>query len=114
MPSGFMRWATEPREQADHAIVRYSDAVGLLVCYRAGVEVLMSNPRITLDPAVMLGKPCIVGTRITVELILRKLANGRSFDEIIERYPHITADDIRAALDYAAVKMRLEYSGAAE
>lgn len=62
----------------------------------------MPHPRISIDPAVMLGKPCIKGTRITVELILRWLSAGRSFAELIEAYPHISEDDIRAALDYAA------------
>ena len=67
----------------------------------------MSHPRITSDPAVMLGKPCIKGTRITVELILKWLAAGRSFGDLLEGYllegyPHISEDDIRAALAYAA------------
>jgi uncharacterized protein (DUF433 family) len=47
----------------------------------------MSNARITADPGVMMGKPCVKGTRITAELILRKLGAGRSFSEILEAYP---------------------------
>jgi uncharacterized protein (DUF433 family) len=62
----------------------------------------MPHPRITSDPAVMLGKPCIKGTRITVELVLRWLSEGRSFAELLEAYPHISEDDIKAALAYAA------------
>ncbi len=62
----------------------------------------MEHPRISIDPAVMVGKPCIKGTRITVELILRWLAGGRTVSEIAEAYPHISEDDIRAALEYAA------------
>ena len=62
----------------------------------------MAHPRISVDPAVMVGKPCIKGTRITVELILRWLAGGRTFAELTEAYPHITEDDIKAALEYAA------------
>lgn len=54
--------------------------------------------RITADPDVMLGKPVIRGTRITVELILRKITGGFSFDEIIQMYPHITQDDILASI----------------
>ena len=50
----------------------------------------------------MMGKPCIKGTRITVELILRKLGAGRSFADVIEAYPHLTEDDLRAALAFAA------------
>lgn len=54
--------------------------------------------RITANPKVMLGKPVIKGTRITVELILRKIAGGYSFDEITEMYPHITKEDILASV----------------
>ncbi len=57
--------------------------------------------KITANPKVMLGKPVIKGTRITVELILRKIAGGYSFDEIIEMYPHINKEDILACVSYA-------------
>lgn len=50
----------------------------------------------------MFGKPVIKGTRITVELILRKLSVGMTPDELIEEYPHITVEDIRAAEAFAA------------
>ena len=50
----------------------------------------MAHPRITADPAVMMGKPCIKGTRITAELILRKLGAGRSFADILDAYPQLT------------------------
>jgi uncharacterized protein (DUF433 family) len=62
----------------------------------------MHHPRIAVDPAIMMGKPCIKGTRITVELILRWLSEGRSFAELLEAYPQFTEDDLRAALAYAA------------
>jgi uncharacterized protein (DUF433 family) len=62
----------------------------------------MPDTRITADPAIMMGKPCIKGTRITVKLILRKLGAGRSFAELIEAYPQITEDDLRASLAFAA------------
>jgi uncharacterized protein (DUF433 family) len=55
----------------------------------------MSHPRISSDPAVMMGKPCIKGTRITVELILRKLGAGRTFADLIDAYPQLTEDDLR-------------------
>jgi uncharacterized protein (DUF433 family) len=61
----------------------------------------MEHPRISVDPAVLLGKPCIKGTRISVELILRWLAAGRTFGEFLEAYPHLTADDIKAALAWS-------------
>jgi len=62
----------------------------------------MANPRISADPAVMMGKPCVKGTRITVELLLRKLGSGRSFGELLEAYPQLTEDDVRAAPAFAA------------
>jgi len=58
--------------------------------------------RIVSDHKVMLGKPVIKGTRITVELILNKLSAAESVNEIIASYPHITKEDIMAAIDYAA------------
>jgi uncharacterized protein (DUF433 family) len=58
--------------------------------------------RIVIDPAVMLGKPVIRGTRITVELILRKLAEGATEQELLDAYPRLTREDIQAALAYAA------------
>lgn len=56
---------------------------------------------ITRNPAVMVGKPCIKGTRITVELIFRKLSEGASLEELLEDYPHITRESILACFDYA-------------
>ena len=50
----------------------------------------------------MMGQPCIKGTRITVEHILRKLGAGRSFAEVREAHPRLTEDDLRAALVFAA------------
>lgn len=58
--------------------------------------------RIIVDPQIMLGKPVIKGTRITVELILRKLAEGASFEDIIKAYPHLSKEDILAAISYSA------------
>jgi len=74
----------------------------------------MTHKRIKSDPAVMLGKPCIAGTRITVELILRKLAAGRTFADLLEAYPHLAEADLRAALAYAADFMQDEIVVAAE
>ena len=62
----------------------------------------MRHARISADPAVMMGKPCIKGTRITVELILRELGAGRSFADLVDAYPRLTEEDLRAALAFAA------------
>jgi uncharacterized protein (DUF433 family) len=74
----------------------------------------MTHARISTDPAVMMGKPCIKGTRITVELILRKLGAGRSFADLLEAYPQLTEDDLRAALAFAADYIQHETILAAE
>lgn len=58
--------------------------------------------RITRDPAVMGGRPCIRGIRVTVGTIVGLLAAGRTHEEILQAYPYLEADDIRAALSYAA------------
>ncbi|MCJ7432553.1 MAG: DUF433 domain-containing protein [Anaerolineales bacterium] len=58
--------------------------------------------RIEVNPAVMLGKPVIKGTRIPVELLLRKLSEGATEAELLDAYPRLTKIDIQAALAYAA------------
>lgn len=58
--------------------------------------------RIEVNPAIMQGKPVIRGTRITVELILRKVSEGADVSAVLEAYPQLTRDDIRAAMAYAA------------
>jgi len=58
--------------------------------------------RITSDHTIMLGKPVIKGTRITVEIILKKLAEGATIADMLEMYPHLKKEDILAALDYAS------------
>ena len=58
--------------------------------------------RITHDPNVMGGKPCIRGLRVTVGMIVGLVASGRSNEEILRLYPYVTAEDIREALAYAA------------
>jgi len=60
------------------------------------------NDRIEINPKIMLGKPVIRGTRVTVELILRKLSEGAKEEDLLNAYPHLRPDDIRAALAYAA------------
>ncbi|MBI4191225.1 MAG: DUF433 domain-containing protein [Betaproteobacteria bacterium] len=63
---------------------------------------MATTDRIEVNPAVMLGKPVICGTRIPVELILRKLGEGASTDNLLDAYPRLTRDDIKAAILYAA------------
>ena len=58
--------------------------------------------RITHDPNIMGGKPCVRGLRVTVGTIVGLVAAGRSQDEILRLYPYLAADDIREALSYAA------------
>ncbi len=58
--------------------------------------------RIVSDQKIMLGKPVIKGTRITVELILKKLSEGMTIEELLEAYPHLTKEDILAVLSYSA------------
>lgn len=65
--------------------------------------------RISIDPNVCFGKPCIKGTRIWVSLLLDMLANGTTIKEIIEEYPHLTEDDVRAAIAYGAEMSRERY-----
>ncbi len=58
--------------------------------------------RIETDPKVMLGKPVIRNTRIPVELLLRKLGDGAAEEDLLDAYPRLTREDIRAAMAYAA------------
>lgn len=58
--------------------------------------------RITLDPLVMGGKPCIRGLRVTVGTVVGLVTSGHSFEEILKAYPYLENDDIKQALSYAA------------
>ena len=58
--------------------------------------------RIVMDPKVMVGKPVVRGTRVTVELVLTLLAQGLTAEKILKDYPHLTRDDVAAVLLYAA------------
>jgi uncharacterized protein (DUF433 family) len=58
--------------------------------------------RIEANPDVMLGKPVIRGTRVPVELILRRMSEGATEEDLLASYPHLTRDDIRAAVAFAA------------
>ena len=61
-----------------------------------------TSNRIEMNPDIMLGKPVIRGTRVTVELLLRKLSQGATEESLLEAYPHLTREDIKAAIAYAA------------
>jgi uncharacterized protein (DUF433 family) len=61
-----------------------------------------TQDRVEINPKVMLGKPVIRGTRITVELILRKLGEGASHSELLAAYPNLTEHDLQAAITFAA------------
>ena len=65
-------------------------------------EIMNYRERITANPNIMLGKPVIKGTRITVELILTKLSEGITIEELLAAYPHLKKEDILAALSYSA------------
>lgn len=66
------------------------------------------NERIEINPHVMLGKPVIRGTRITVELLVRKLSEGATVADLLDAYPRLTDKDIHAALAYAAATLAHE------
>jgi uncharacterized protein (DUF433 family) len=63
---------------------------------------MAANERIELNPKIMMGKPVIRGTRIPVELILRKLGEGATEADLLDAYPNLTGEDLRAAMLFAA------------
>lgn len=65
-------------------------------------------PRITSDPAILGGKPCIKGTRLSVEFILELIASGATRDDVVRAYPQLAADDVEQAVRYAAQFLRNE------
>lgn len=64
--------------------------------------------RIVADPEILVGKPAIKGTRISIELILERLADGWTVDQVLEAYPRLTREDVQAALAFAAEFMSEE------
>jgi uncharacterized protein (DUF433 family) len=68
----------------------------------------MNQQAIVSDPAVMMGKPVIAGTRITVELILEKLAAGETVEQILQAHPRLNKEAILAALEFAAKALRAD------
>jgi len=68
----------------------------------------MAEKLIVSDPAVMMGKPVVAGTRITVELIIEKLAAGETVEQILEAHPRLTRQTIQAALAFAVEVLRAD------
>jgi uncharacterized protein (DUF433 family) len=72
------------------------------------MEVEMQKPLITSDPNVMMGKPVIAGTRITVEFILEKLSVGETAEQILDAHPRLTPEAIQSALAFASQALRAD------
>lgn len=70
-----------------------------------GDDELDFRERIVLDPAILVGKPVIKGTRVPVSLILNLVGHGATFDEIVADYPGLKEDDVRAAVLYAGARL---------
>ena len=68
----------------------------------------MDSELIQSDPAVMMGKPVVAGTRITVELILEKLSAEETIDQILEAHPRLTREGVLSALSFAAQALRAD------
>lgn len=69
---------------------------------------MRTKTRIIIDPKIMVGKPVIAGTRIPVELVLKKLAQNTDLNQLFKEYPRLTKADVQAALDYAAKTIEAE------
>ena len=70
----------------------------------------MQGLQIVSDPNIMMGKPVIAGTRITVEHILEQLAGGRTIEQILEAHSHISREQVQAAITYAAESVRIDHT----
>ena len=68
----------------------------------------MREELIQSNPSIMMGKPVVAGTRVTVELILEKLAAGETIEQILEAHPRLTRESIQAALAFAARALRAD------
>ncbi|MBN9610801.1 MAG: hypothetical protein BGO26_00630 [Actinobacteria bacterium 69-20] len=65
--------------------------------------------RITVDPSVLGGKPCIRGMRLSVGMVVQMVAGGKSIDEILDEYPYLEREDVQQALAYSAELAESEY-----
>ena len=68
----------------------------------------MKTDLIRSNPSIMMGKPVVAGTRVTVELILEKLAAGESVEQILDAHPRLTREGVLSALDFAARALRAD------
>ncbi len=68
----------------------------------------MSESMVISDPKVMMGKPVVAGTRVTVDLILEKLGSGESIEAVLESHPRLTREGVLAALRFAAQALRAD------
>ncbi len=68
----------------------------------------LNKKHIVSDPSIMMGKPIIKGTRITVELILEKLASGETIEQVLDAHPRLTREHIQAALSFAAEALKAD------
>jgi uncharacterized protein (DUF433 family) len=68
----------------------------------------MTSNLIQSDPSVMMGKPVVAGTRVTVEIILEKLAAGETVEQLLDAHPRLTREGVSAALDFAAQVLRAD------
>ena len=75
------------------------------------MSVFSTHPLIRTDPKIRFGRACLIGTRISVEDVLRWLGNGMSQEEIIADFPELTTEQMRACLRYAADQQRRSRSG---
>jgi uncharacterized protein (DUF433 family) len=69
-------------------------------------QIMNWKNRISSEPTIMFGKPVIKGTRVPVELIVDKLASGRTVEQLLKSYPHLVSEDIYACLHYAAESVK--------
>jgi len=82
---------------------RFAPQIGVLFAlqHQRGFSIMTEHPRITLAPDVLVGKPVIRGTRLSVEFVIGLMAEGWTETDILENYPGVTHDDIIACLAYA-------------
>ncbi len=103
-----MHWASVA-EAGRHRSARAAGATRPSLSATLQPEVLVDSfSRIIADPKVMLGKPVVKGTRITVELVLERLAGGASVDDLLRSYPRLDREDVHEALRFAAQAVRME------
>ena len=85
----------------NHSILFLNNDILATIGKRTKREVQMHKERIIVDPNIMAGKPVVRGTRIPVELVLKRLAQDLQVDSLLESYPRLTTEDVQACLKYA-------------